>query len=603
MAQVGTDDLMVESISSKKIKCFVTGKLRSNTPEERIRQDFARTLVHVYGYELKDLDVEFPIKMGRARKKADIVIFQHEKEHIQENIHIIIEAKREDVKSSDKKEGVDQLKSYCSASIKCKFGLWIGNEKIVYKISEDKEFISVPDIPRFGDSDIPIPTKNDLKPAVNLKQTFKRIHNYIYVNQGLPKDGSFEELQKLIFCKVYDEQYSSSLKFYILPEESTKEFRKRIDNLFENVKKRYQYIFKDNEKIILKDNVLQYIVSELHNYSFLNTTVDIKGEAYQEIIGSNLRGDRGEFFTPRNVTYAVTEMLLSLFDEEKLTSPGSMKILDPALGTGGFLISSITLIKSILEERGLNRALLRDNLKEIALNNLYGIDFNPFLVKVAQMNMVMHGDGSSNIFQANSLEPSKKWDSDAQRNLKFGTFDVVLTNPPFGATIKIDDNDILEQYDLIYRGTENKRSAIPPEQLFIERCLDFLKPGGYLGIVLPDSILSNPGLTWIREYIFEETYIVASIDLPPETFQPHTGTQTSVLILKKKQEIEKRINEDYDIFMALPEFVGIDRRGKPLYKQTPDGQNQLDEKGRLIINDSLPLVVESFKEWIKDKDW
>ena len=600
MADVGTDDLLVESISSKKIKCFVTGKLRNNTPEERIRQDFARTLVDVYGYELKDLDVEFQIKMGRAKKKADIVIFQHGKEHIQENIHIIIEAKREDVKSSDKKEGVDQLKSYCSASIKCKFGIWIGNEKIVYKINEDKEFISVPDIPRFGDSEIPVPTRNDLKPAVNLKQTFKRIHNYIYVNQGLHKDGAFEELQKLIFCKVYDEQFSHSLKFYILPEENDRDFRERIETLFEHVKDKYQYIFKHHEKINLKNNVLQYIVSELHNYSFLNTTIDIKGEAYEEIIGSNLRGNRGEFFTPRNVSFAVTEMMLSLFDEDKLTSPGGIRILDPALGTGGFLISSISVIKSLLEDRGFDSSQLRDNLKDIASHNLYGIDINPFLVKVAQMNMVMHGDGSSNVYHANSLESPKKWDSDTQRALKFGTFDIVLTNPPFGANIKIDDSDILDQYEIIDKGAESKRTALPPEQLFIERCLDFLKPGGYLGIVLPDSILSNPGLTWLREYIFDETYIIASIDLPVETFQPNTGTQTSVLILRKKHDYEKRIKEYYDIFMALPEFVGHNRRGEPLYKQTPDGQNMLDSNGRLIINDSLPLVVESFNQWIKD---
>ena len=603
MVDVGTDDLMVKSISSKKIRCFVTGKLRNNTPEERIRQDFARTLVDVYGYDLKDLDVEFQIKMGRAKKKADIVIFQHGKEHLQENIIIIIEAKREDVKASDKKDGVDQLKSYCSASIKCKFGIWVGNEKIVYKINEDKEFLSVPDIPRFGDSEIPIPTRNDLKPAVNLKQTFKRIHNYIYVNQGLHKDGAFEELQKLIFCKVYDEQFSHSLKFYILPDETDTEFRERIETLFEHVKDKYQYIFKQHEKISLYDNVLKYIVSELHNYSFLNTTIDIKGEAYEEIIGSNLRGNRGEFFTPRNVSFAVTEMMLSLFDEDKLTSPGGIKILDPALGTGGFLISSISVIKSLLENRGFDRAQLRDNLKDIASQNLYGIDINPFLVKVAQMNMVMHGDGSSNVYHANSLENPKKWKVDAQKALKFGTFDIVLTNPPFGANIKIDDSDILDQYEITNKGAENKRTAIPPEQLFIERCLDFLKPGGYLGIVLPDSILSNPGLTWLREYIFEETYIIASIDLPVETFQPYTGTQTSVLLLKKKHDYEKRIKEYYDIFMALPEFVGHNRRGEPLYKQTPDGQNMLDDNGRFIINDSLPLVVESFNQWIKDMGW
>lgn len=590
-----------EFIPSEKIKCFVTSKLRKNTPEERVRQDFARDLVEIYGYDLNDLDVEFPIKMGRKRKSADIVIFDHGKEHLQENIIVIIETKRDDILPSDIADGVEQLKSYCAASIKCNFGVWIGLEKIVYKITEKREFINVPDIPRYGDSSIPIPVLKDLKPAINLKSTFKRVHNYIAGNGGFHQDTAFEELQKLIFCKVYDEQYSSTLNFYILPEENINDFRERIDKLFENVKKRYQYIFSDTEKIRVDNKILQYIVSELYNYSFLNTTVDIKGEAYETLVGSNLRGNRGEFFTPRNVSKMVTEMIFSLFSDETLTTPGSIKILDPALGTGGFLISSISVIKSLLNERNIDHIHLRSILKEISNHNLYGIDFNPFLVKVSQMNMVMHGDGSSNVYRVNSLDLPSQWSYEARENLKLGTFDIVITNPPFGSKIKINDPKILKQYSLRELGTITPRSSIAPEQLFIERCLDFLKTGGYLGIVLPDSILSNPGLSWLREYIYDETYIIASIDLPSETFEPHTGTKTSVLILKKKSEIEKKISANYDIFMAMPEFVGQDRRGNPIYKATPDGQNILDSKGNLILNDSLPYVVAAFRQWIKDK--
>ena len=600
MELIKDEGTQVNTIPSKKIKCFITGKLRKNTPEERVRQDFARLLVDVYGYNLKDMDAEFIIKMGRAKKKADIVIFKENEEHIQENIIIIVEAKKEDVLSSDKKEGVEQLKSYCSASIKCEYGIWIGNEKIVYKI-EDKQFISVPDIPRFGESSIPIPDREYLKPAINLKQTFKRIHSYIYAHEGLHKDSAFEELQKLIFCKVYDEQYSSILKFYILPDESDERFKERINDLFMHVKQRYNFIFHDNEEINLNLHAIKYIVSELYNFNLLDTNIDIKGEAYEEIVGSNLRGDKGEFFTPRNVTTMVTKMILSLLPEDKITSPGAIKILDPALGTGGFLIATIHTIKDLLKERRFNNNQIRDMLKEISSNNLYGIDFNPFLVKVSQMNMVMHGDGSSNVVKANSLDLPKNWSLRAQQQFGFGTFDLVITNPPFGANIKIEVPEILEQYTLTKFGAKNPRSALPPEQIFIERCLDFLKPGGYLGIVLPDSILSNPGLKWLREYIFHETYIIASIDLPSETFQPSTGTQTSILILKKKLDVEKRINEDYNIFMALPKTVGHDRRGNPIYKQTPDGQNILDEKGNFIVDDSLPLVIEAFKQWIKSE--
>ncbi|WP_295722173.1 class I SAM-dependent DNA methyltransferase [uncultured Methanobrevibacter sp.] len=440
-----------------------------------------------------------------------------------------------------------------------------------------------------------------MKPAINLKHNFKRIHSYIYAHEGLHKDTAFEELQKLIFCKVYDEQFNRVLKFYILPDESDENFKNRIDDLFMHVKKRYDFIFNDNEEINLNIHTIKYIVSELYNFNLLDTNIDIKGEAYEEIVGSNLRGDKGEFFTPRNVTSMVTEMVLSLFTEDKITSPGGIKILDPALGTGGFLISTIHTIKKMLEDEKFDDIQIRDMLKEISSNNLYGLDFNPFLVKVAQMNMVMHGDGSSNVVKANSLDLPKNWPLQTQQQFGFETFDLVITNPPFGANIKIEVPEILEQYTLSKFGAKNPRSSLPPEQLFIERCLDFLKPGGYLAIVLPDSILSNPGLKWLREYIFHENFIIASIDLPGETFQPSTGTQTSVLILKKKTDVEKKINEDYDIFMALPKTVGHDRRGKPIYKQTLDGQNILDENGECIIDDSLPLVVEGFKQWLKNE--
>lgn len=603
MDENNTGEVQVEAIPPKKIKCFISGKLRKNTDEEKVRQDFARTLVEIYGYNINDMDAEFKIKMGRERKKADIVIFKENSEHIQENIIIIAEAKREDVKPSDKKEGVDQLKSYCSACIKCEYGIWIGNEKIVYNIDENKDFVTLPDIPHFGELSFPIPDREYLKPAINLRPTFKRIHNYIYGNEGLHKDSAFEELQKLIFCKVYDEQYSPTLKFYILPDESDDKFKKRIDDLFNHVKQRYSFIFKEYEEINLSLRVIKYIVSELYNFNLIGTNIDIKGEAYEEIVGSNLRGDSGEYFTPRNVTAMVVEMMMNLFPEDKIISPGGLKILDPALGTGGFLITIIHSIKRIILEKGFDNVQVRDMLKEISSNNLYGIDHNSFLVKVSQMNMVMHGDGSSNVIQANSLDLPENWEIDSPQKYAFGIFDWVITNPPFGANIKIDDPDILAQYDLTTLGTKNPRNSLPPEHLFVERCLDFLKPGGYLSIVLPDSILSNPGLKWLREYILQETYIIASVDLPMETFKGgDTGTQTSVLILKKKNDIEKKANIDYDIFMALPKKVGHDQRAKPIYKQTLDGQNILDENGMPIVDDSLPLVSEAFKNWVKNQD-
>lgn len=596
--------LREQAIPPGRLKCFITGKLRKDTPEERVRQDVARSLVEEYGYLKSDIELDFPIKMGRAKKKPDIVIFLENREHVQENIYLIAEMKQEDIRPSDKKEGIGQLETYLAACPNSRLGLWVGSERLAFRVIEEKgqrRITPIPDIPKRGETTTPRPTRGSLVPAVNLKHVFKRIHNYIYANQGVQKDKAFEELLKLIFIKVYDEQYSATLQFYTLPDEDAKRLRERLLKVFERVKQRYKYIFKGTETIELNDRVLRYVVSEVQRFSLVDTETDVKGDAYEELVGPNLRGDRGEFFTPRNVCSMTIHMISSLLSEERLTSPGALRILDPAAGTGGFLISWVQRIKQLFVERGTRYDQLRDSIRDVAENNLFGIDFNPFLVRVAQMNMVMHSDGSSNIVHANSLQDPSNWNAEAKARVGMGTFDVVITNPPFGTEAKIDDADILSQFELTTFGAKSPRTAIPPKQLFIERCLQFLKPAGILGIVLPDSILSNPGLTWIREWILGKTYVIASVDLPQETFEPHVGTQTSIVILRKKTAEQERLDEDYQIFMAMPENVGHDRRGTPTFKTNPEGEIELDEKGLKALDDDLPLVADMFKEWVRVK--
>lgn len=593
----------LETVPEGKLKCFITGELRKATPEEKVRQRVARSLVEEYGYSKEDIGVEESIKMGRKTKYADLIVYFEDKKHIQRNAKIVVEAKQESVNPSNEDSGVDQLESYVAACMNAEFGLWIGSERLTFRVDdteETKTLVDVPDIPQSGDHTIPKPTRGDLTPAVNLKEVFSRVHNYIYANQGVQKDRAFEELLKLIFIKVYDEQFSTSLQFYVLPNENASAVRERLTKLFTNVKSKYEYIFEMGDQIELNDQVLQYIVSELQRFTFVETSTDIKGEAYEELVGPNLRGDRGEFFTPRNVCNMMVEMTFSLFSDERITSPGGIKILDPAVGTGGFLISAIQNAKQDYEARGWRSDQVRDAIRDVANQNLHGIDFNPFLVKVAQMNMVMHGDGSSNIEQANSLEQPTDWSDTARDTVGLGEYDLVITNPPFGSNAVIDDRQILNQFDLTTYGASSPRDSLPPEQLFVERGLDFLKPGGIMGIVLPDSILSNPGLEWIREWLLEQAEIIASVDLPAETFEPHTGTQTSVLILKKKAPATQQ-QEDYEIFMALPENVGHDKRGNPVYKKTPDGDIKVDDNGDPVVDDDLPLVAKEFKQWTQEK--
>ncbi len=270
------------------------------------------------------------------------------------------------------------------------------------------------------------------------------------------------------------------------------------------------------------------------------------------------------------------------------------------------------------------------------------------------MNMVMNNDGSGNIHRNDSLLPPHEWNQRLKLELagalqiqpesitnanSIEFFDVIVTNPPFGSDIPIKDTHILEQFEIghIWRKSgdagwemsDTLQTSVPPEQLFIERCLQFLKPNGRLAIVLPDSILGNPGLGHIRQWLLAKTRIIASVDLHTDTFQPRNGTQTSVLILQKKTQEE--INEEryarrivpYNIFMAMVERVGHDRRGNTLFKRDRDGNEiwvseentspgnynnaeearadiQTERKTR-VIDDQSCKVPQLFAQWKKEE--
>jgi type I restriction enzyme M protein len=631
-----------------KVRCVVTDKLRPDTPEEHVRQRIARSVMDNYGYDKADIEIEFTVNLGRSKKRVDIAIFSPRTEHKQENIKIIVECKREDIRPADRDNGIEQLKSYLAACLKARFGMWIGSELQVWERlasdSGEAYFEEATDIPRFG-YEAPQPIQfTDLVPAhEELIAIFKRCHNYIYGNQGLQKEPAFQELLKLIFCKVYDEDTTTTgeMRFFISNDERRSEIGQRrlektIEQLFEDVKGRYPYIFAKDEQIRLDNRVLAYVVGELQRYSLLQTQADVKGAAYEQLVGNNLRGDRGEFFTPRNVCDMAARMALSTYPRDRWLK---LRIADPTCGTGGFLVAVMNVWRDHLES--IQRAKWRNDeskaleetarlLKETANQCLAGIDFNPILVRAAQMNLVMHGDGSTNVYHANSLLPPGEWPSelsnDVANHVKPGRFDIIVTNPPFGSKIPIDDPHILEQFELAKFEIENglRRGSMPPEQLFIERCLQLLKPGGRLAIVLPDSILSNPGLAFIRRWILKRARVLASVDLPQVTFEPYTGTQTSVLLLQKKNREEMLLEQesgrprDYEVFMTTPEAVGHDRRGEIHYLRTPEGElieyedtvtiTRRNAKGQLVTErrqqkvrekfDQLPEVVRYFADWV-----
>ncbi len=393
------------------------------------------------------------------------------------------------------------------------------------------------------------------------------------------------------------------------------------------------------------------MVAELQKYALLSTDIDIKGKAYEELVGANLRGDRGEFFTPRNVMHMAVDMINPQNNE---------KVLDSSCGTGGFLVTSMNtvinrLTKQLEEKFGDKETwkpdiqkLFNDTISDTAKQNFFGFDINPDLVKATKMNMVMNNDGSGNIIKLNSLLPPQEWDESTKKQLAVSLginhtqirnhksldyFDVIVTNPPFGSKIPIKDQQILEQFDIAHIWqkeddgnwikTPRLQSSVPPEQLFIERILQLLKPGGRTAIVLPDSILDAPGLEYIRYWLIKKTKIIASVDLHADTFQPRNGTQTSILILQKKTEKEIAEEEktreiiDYNVFMTMIDNIGHDKRGGKIFKRDDEGnilliekENTIKEKdaeGNLIyrkeveqekiVNDQTVHVAEIFAKW------
>ncbi|QKX16920.1 N-6 DNA methylase [Microbulbifer sp. YPW1] len=644
---------------------YISGKPIKESKKEQVRQRIVRALIHEYGFSPEDMALDY--KLG-GRKKVDVAIFHHGKEHTIENLGRAVVCRQEPkagksaVRIRDFEQAakdLDEIESIMREVEAVQYGLWTNGLEFFFLEKEQKRFeTKCSPIGDWPIADESIGTKEVISDAYTrvadnemLKITFRRCHNFIHGNEGMPKDAAFWQFLYLIFCKMHDENLRGKLRqawvrrFWAAPKEQfeaegRKAIRKRIEELFAEVKKQYSNIFRGNEEITLSDRALAFIVSELAKYDFTRTDVDAKGVAYQELVGVNLRGDRGQYFTPRGVVKLVIEML----DPKE-----SETILDPSCGTGGFLVATLGHMLNKFRDEAKSSddsstGFLNDieRLKEYAGANVYGADFDPFLIRAAQMNMVLAGDGRGHIYNINSLEFPLGHLADlesAKKEIPLGSIDIIATNPPFGADIPITDKHILEQYELAhswesdgeggFRNTGVLKSSVSPEILFIERCIKWLKPGsGRLGIVLPDGVLGNPAAEYIRWWIMRETQVLASVDLPVESFiaEANVNILTSLLFLRRKDEQEKHREalggiEEYPVFMAVADKVGFDRRGNKLYKRTPDGEEIVEPKqhieririgGRFVertltrsekIEDNdLPVIAGKYREFLKEQN-
>ncbi|MGI8552324.1 MAG: restriction endonuclease subunit M [Dehalococcoidia bacterium] len=637
----------------------MTGQERRATEKEELLQRMIRVLAGEYHFPLETMgrDVPVPVEVNgrRRRRTADLVVFQPDRPHTLNHALRLVVVQPASTKPTDRTRGVELLKDLLDGVDSCEFGVWTNGHDIDYLQRVpgpiESTFVELSDFPGNGESlsDLDRPDRRVARVAVaeDLRDTVLRCHDYLYGNQSMQATRAFAELVKLIFCKIYDERElraSSSYRrqFWVgVTERNTPEgqnaISRRIRELFGRVKREplFGNVFRSTDEIDLNPKPLSWIAAELARYQFLDAEVDVKGMAYEAIVATVMKRERGQFFTPRNVVEAMVEILAP--------EPGE-RVLDPASGSGRFLVACLDRFRRMQAEamgpatseelrRRRNSKPILGEAAAYARECLFGIDVDPELQRAAKMNMLINNDGHANLFAANSLELTPVALAERRitgaEHLAFGSFDVVLTNPPFGAKIPIDEPALLRGYDLghTWRKLENGawikeesrlRSKMPPEILFIERCLLWLKEGGRLGIVVPDGILGNPDNEPIRAWILEQTRVLASIDLPVEAFLPQVGVQASLLFLQKKtrQEINAGVHDDYPIFMAVAELVGHDRRGNTIHRRDADGYEIMEPykielpvlRGgheaieqrhlrRKEVADDLPAIAQAYRSW------
>ena len=554
---------------SKKLKDYISGILVSATPEEiDAVQPFSKKLVEDYGYPKHNIRTrpQFQVKRRPSDNKksypVDIVVFSSNK-HIDNNATIIVECK-----AKTEKDGRTQLENYLTLS-RANLGVWFNGNGFIAIRKYEKDgnvfFEDIPDIPKFGErlEDIGQYKRKDLAPPNNMINEFRAIRNYLAGNaKGMTNDESFaREVINVILCKLYDEKYTepdNKIRFRAGYEESTGDVLTRIIEIFKDTKKEYSDVFDNGDDIKLDAKSIAYLVGKIQKFSLMDAERDVVADAFEVFIGPSLRGAQGQFFTPRNVVKTVIEIIDPKPDEY---------IIDPACGSGGFLSECLRYVHKKIDIQGKKLNWSNEQIKEEKINKVSqcfrGIERDEFLSKVAKAYMIILGDGKSGIKSEDSLELPENWNGETTAMITLGMFDVVITNPPFGAKIPVTGTEKLSQFDLCHEWKENNgwskgkvMKSQSPQIAFIDRCLDLLKEGGRLGIVLPDGVLSNSTTNYIRHSISQRTEIMGIVDLPADTFRPSTNTKTHLLFLRKKSNP----SPDYKLFLSYALTCGHDKR-------------------------------------------
>jgi type I restriction enzyme M protein len=593
-----------DELGGERICDYISGVSIRATPEElEAVQIFSRRLVEDYGYPRAHIQTrpQWRVRIRPSDKvksyPVDIAVFGSETK-TEENLFIVVECRQK-----TRKDGVEQLKLYLDMSA-AMVGVWFNGDEHEYlrKVHHpdgSRTYEPLPNIPRHGQriEDIGLYTTKDLRKPSNLKAIFRDLRNHLAgMTTGITRDEALaQEIINILFCKILDEQETArdeTVTFRAGVGENAGAVRDRVLQIFERVKTAtFDDVFTPNDAITLDAESIRYVVGELQNYAVMDADRDAIGDAFEVFISPALRGSEGQFFTPRNVVKLVVEILDPQPNE---------RIIDPACGSGGFLISSLEHVWQKLKTQQVAKGWTDKQLfkREVEVSTEYfrGIEKDAFLAKVCKAYMALVGDGRGGVFCANSLNRSEDWPDALREKVKIGTFHVVMTNPPFGSKIVVKGERILSQYDLGHKwkrptgGTPVKTNTIqddqPPQLLFLERCLQLLKNGGRMGIIMPESVLGNPSYAHVVLWLLERCRIIAVITMPESLFKTSGkgGTHTKVCVLL----IEKISPEvDYSVFMAEAKWCGHDSRGNPTLRK--------NQSGVVELLDDVPSIIARYK--------
>lgn len=584
-----------------KIIDYISGIELNATPEEvESTQVFSKILVEDYGYpkDMIQTRPQFRVKSSPSDLKGypvDIAVFEYgtdKKKHLK----IVVENKKQ-----TRKDGREQLELYLKFS-EAQIGIWYNGVESLYlkKIEQSANihFVEIPVFPRYKQklSEIGLFKRRDLKGTHNLKAIFSEIRGYIAGNSvGVNRDEVIaKEMIHLILCKIYDERFTKMedmVDFRVAEDDTDTEVKVRIDELFTKVKKKYKDILNENDTIDFDGHTLRYIIGKIQNFSVIETDRDTIADAFEVFIGNSLKGEQGQFFTPKNVVKTLVAAVNPNLDDV---------IIDPSCGSGSFLVEALRKLWFKIDEEGKDygwsEGAVSEEKKTVGIKNIRGIEKDNFLTKLGKSYMAILGNEEGGIFCEDSLEVPENWNELTQQNIKIGTFSVSFSNPPFGKDIKVTGREKLSQYELAKKVDSKGREKLVDEgnvsTLFLERNLQLLKDGGKLGIILPETYFHAPNQKVVRDFIFRNN-IQWIIDLPHDTFRPHNNAKCIAIVIQKNRKQQEKIN------MAVFEYIGHDHNGKPLFKvDTRTGfitNEILDDTNKIIeeikcINNNIPYT-------------